>query len=73
MATEKSKKAAEHIIKDRNGADYYKDTHELTRYLKSTLSITAEKAEEKANTIHQDRKGANYYADVEILAEYMDG
>ena len=71
MATEKTKRAAKHIIEDRHGADYYKNTKELANYLKNTLSLITEKAEEKAEVIQRDRKGANYYEDVEILSNFL--
>lgn len=72
MATEKATNAAKHIIEDRHGSDYYKDTNLLAKYLQNALNISVEKAEVKSKAIQQDRKGANYYEDPKILADYLE-
>ena len=71
MPNEQANKAAEHIIKDRHGADYYQDVKLLAQYLKGTLGLSQEEAVHIAAEIQQDRKGANYYENSEILAEFL--
>ena len=71
MTTSKAKAAAQHILDDRHGADYYQDTQLLADYLDGTLGITKEEAMRIAKAIQDDRSGANYYEDVSILAEFL--
>ena len=68
MTKEHAKKAALHILDDRNGADFYKDVKILSSYLEGTLGMTKDKADQIANDIQEDRKGSNYYKNAEILA-----
>lgn len=72
MGKEKAKKAAQNIMDDRHGADYYQDIKILSEYLKGTLGIIKDKAERAAKAIQEDRNGANYYENVEILAEFLE-
>ena len=72
MTSEKSKNAAQHIIDDRHGTNYYLDTKLLTNYLKEMLGMTFQEVELKAISIQRDRKGANYYEDVKILAGFIE-
>lgn len=71
MTTQQATKAANHIIRDRGGADYYADVDLLADYLKGTLGLTKERAKELAFGVDQDRRSANYYQDAEILAKYL--
>jgi len=72
MTNQHAQAAANHILEDRRGADYYQDTKELANYLKGSLTITEDVAKQTANDINDDRNGANYYQDETILAQFLE-
>ena len=72
MTLQQATNAAQHIVEDRRGADYYHDTQELAKYLQGALNISDQSALQLAKDINNDRHGANYYQDPQILAEYLD-
>jgi hypothetical protein len=51
MSKENAKNAAQHILDDRHGADYYRDIKILSAYLEGALGITKDKAEQTAKAI----------------------
>lgn len=57
MQLDKALKAAEHILEDRRGADYYQDNTVLSDYLANALSFTAEEAKRVAQAIQEVLKG----------------
>lgn len=71
MQQDKARKAAEHILEDRRGADYYQDIQLLSDYLTGALDLADEDAKKTAQVIQEDRSGANYYANVDILADFL--
>lgn len=72
MPNPQAQAAANHILDDRQGADYYQDTNELAHYLTGALGITDDMAMQTANDINSDRNGANYYQDEDILAQFLE-
>lgn len=71
MQPDKARKTAEHILEDRDGADYYQDGTVLTDYLANALGLATEEAKKIAQAIQEDRRGANFYQDVEILTDFL--
>lgn len=67
-----AKTAAENILNDRKGANYYHDLKILSDYLKGALGISKEKANHIAKMIHKDREGADYYRNFEILSNVLE-
>jgi len=73
LGNEIVQEAANHILQDRRGPDYYQNNKLLTEYLQSTLNLSATQATQTATDINQDRHGANYYAIQEILQQFLEG
>ncbi|MFH0730303.1 MAG: cupin domain-containing protein [Pseudomonadota bacterium] len=73
MIKEEAQKAAQDILDDRHGADYYRDMKILSEYLEGALGISKDKAEQTAKVIQEDRKGSNYYEQVETLSGFLMG
>lgn len=71
MSNNEAKRAAENIVNDRQGADYYKDLKILAEYLEGALGMAKDKAAKSAKAIHEDRNGANYYEDVDVLSDFL--
>ena len=71
MTIKQAQTAANHILDDRSGADYYLDSGVLSSYIRSALGVADDVAEQTANQINDDRKGANYYADQDVLAKFL--
>lgn len=71
MKHDKEREAANLILEDRHGADYYQDCTILSNFLSNALNFDAEEAKSVAKSIQEDRRGANFYQDVEILANFL--
>jgi hypothetical protein len=72
MTNQQAQAAANHILDDRKGADYYQDPNELANYLKNSLGVTEVVATQTANDINDDRNGANFYQDETIFAQFLE-
>lgn len=72
MSSDKAREAAIQILKDRNDADYFRDTTFLAQFIQSSLNSPEEVAQKIAVDLNNDRRGPNFYADEKILAVLLD-
>ena len=73
MAGSYARQAAEAILTDRRGPDYYRDVQHLTDFLVHRFEATTVAASKAAQAILDDRDGAGYFADAALLAEFLEG
>lgn len=72
MADAYARQAAEAILEDRRGPDYYRDVQRLTDFLVHRFEATTVAASKAAQAILEDRDGAGYFADAGLLAEFLE-